>query len=306
MTSPSTPPILDYSNPPPQRRKICKWALFAPVVAVGIFVLTAYLGVVLLGMGHTKLSFGAITIGPLSSIMFSVYALRKIRQSGGLMIGKTIAILAICFSICTGLLCPGFAISLESSKHLAYTTATGARMMNIGKACRVYADDNNDHFPPHLAVLLTTHAITPKELIDLNAPITLTPFPESRLVPPSDWRSIAAEVETHSDFIYVGADLTNSDDTEIIVVYTKLGRIHKHMKFPEESWDGQGRLVGYADGHTELVLDSDLAGVFGKSNAARIKLGLPPIVMDGPAPMAPSPLIPATTAPETASPSTNK
>lgn len=284
MTPPLPPSVLAYGRP--AGRKLSYWALAAPVVAAGAFMLEIFLGAELMGdyPSLAYLAYVSIVLCSLGSIIFSVQAIRRIRRSRGLLLGTTSAVLAICFSVCTGLLCPGFADSLGRSRHIAGTSVTKSQMFKIVQACQAYAEGHDEHFPPHLAVLLTAGSITPGQLLDRNAPVELKPFPTARLVAPADWRAIAADIEAHCDFTYVGADLTSTLDESLIALYTKPGRIHRHMKFPEETWDGQGRLVAYADGHTELVLDADLPAVLARGNAVRVKRGLRPVTLDGPPP----------------------
>jgi hypothetical protein len=112
--------------------------------------------------------------------------------------------------------------------------------------------------------------------------VKLTPFPESQLLGNPDWHTIAAEVDAHSDLTYVGGDLGDIREREVIVLYTKPGSVHKTVS------NEKGRLIALTDGHPELILDQDLPDIFNRSNAARAKHGLPPLVMDGSAPVAAS------------------
>jgi hypothetical protein len=288
MTTPPTPPIIEYGHAAP-RRKLSLWAFAAPLVAVAAFVLTVWVGAVLIGANHLIMAYIMNPILALAAISFSIYAIVRVRRARGRLVGITAAALAIGFSVCSGLLCPGFAGSLDMSRQLSSTIFTESQMRAIVRACETYAMDHDGHFPPHLAVLLTTGAIKPAQLLDRNAPIPLAPLPAARLAGAPDWRALAAEVEAHCDFTYIGGDLASTSDSDLaesglIALYSKPGRIHKHMDATMERWDGQGRLVAFADGHSELILDRDLAAVFARSNAARARLKLPPVMLDGPPP----------------------
>lgn len=290
MSQPTTPLVPDYAPPKPRQKFFTlgfTWVSAGPLVAGAILLIQIFLGAYLIKWNLLILAHLLTLFGSLSAIAFSIYVLIRARREGVLSLAIAPFVLSLLITLCSGVLCVGFGGSLDKSRHVANTARTEANMSQIIKACHNYAADNDDHFPPHLAVLLTARAITPDQLLDRNAPTPLTPFPASSLVPTSRWSTIAAEVDAHCDFTYIGADFTTSFDAPTIVLYTKPGRIHKHMN-SEETFDAQGRLVAFIDAHTELVLDADLPAAFAASNAARARLGLPPITLDGPPPSPPA------------------
>ena len=277
MITPPIDPILE--NGRPCGRQLSYRALAAPFIAVAALLLAGFVSFIPFVARHELLAYLTIVVSNLASIAFGVHAILRIRRSGGQLVGTFLAGFAICMSTCSGLLCPGTADGLLRSRHLAISAQTSAHMSKIINACQAYAARNGDHYPPHLAVLLTTGAIKPDQLLDGNATTELRPFPASRLVSPADWRTIAADVDAHCDFAYVGADSSNSASFDLIVLYTKAGCIHKHMNV-DEKWDGQGRLVGYADSHVDLVVDADLPAAFAATNEVRATKGLPPLPLD--------------------------
>jgi hypothetical protein len=143
----------------------------------------------------------------------------------------------------------------------------------ITKACFVYASDNNDHFPPHLVILVLDGSVSPNYLSTRDvAPLSLPSPPP----PPSAWPTLAAVLDQHSAFIYTGADLTATMDAAVIIAYSKKSPLIPNC-----------RLLAFADAHTEFVPDADLPKAFAASNAARATLHLPPVTLDGPPPAPP-------------------
>ena len=278
--SPKIAPVIEYGRRTPG--KLSLWAIASPFVAVAAFLLACFMGLYLADSSFVLVCL-VTTFCSLASVAFGVYSIKRVRHSRGRLVGSILAALAILFSLTTGLLCPGFANSLQISQHISNINYTNAHLREIVRACQAYADAHKNAFPAHLAVLLAERTVKPDQLLDRNAPIKLQPFPESRLAPGVDWRSLATDVEAHCDFTYVGADLKNPQDSDIIVLYTKPGRIHNHFDPTNDAVDGHGRLVAYSDSHAEFVLDASLPAAFAQSNAARARLGLPPVTLDGPA-----------------------
>jgi hypothetical protein len=157
-----------------------------------------------------------------------------------------------------------------------------SRMVN---ASRIYAQGHDGHYPPHIAALILDNHFYPLSLIDDVTITTPAAFPNP-LPPSADWPKYAAEVDAHSIFIYTAADLSdpllittgiNSLDPHIIIAYTKqLPLVPNH------------RVVAFTDGHPQLIPDKDLPKTFAASNAARAKLHLPPVTLDGPPPYPPT------------------
>jgi prepilin-type processing-associated H-X9-DG protein len=149
-----------------------------------------------------------------------------------------------------------------------------ASARSVVQSVNLFAADHAGRFPPHLASLILSEQVTPKELSDVH----LAPYaPPEPLPPETDWPAIAADVDAHSIFIYTGADLVDptfmSLDPAIIILYTQ----------PLPCTPGH-RIVAFADGHAELIPESDLPKFFDVSNAARAKLRLPAFTLDGPPP----------------------
>jgi hypothetical protein len=144
----------------------------------------------------------------------------------------------------------------------------------IAQACRIYAVGHGGRLPQHMAILLITGACTPQQLCDPNsstAPIPISKIPKAE----ADWRIIEHDVDSSSDFLYVGQGLVvgqsgDPAEADLIVVY---GR---------DIYGGEGRVVGFVDGNARFVESRDLRVVFEKCNAARKQLGLKAIVMDVP------------------------
>ena len=262
------------------------WLIAGPLAACAFVALQVFVGAFLISHDLLVLAHLFTLAGSLSAIVFSNYARVRAKCAGFQSPSIAPFVLSLMITLCSGVMCVGFGGSLNVSRQLANMNRAQANMTQIANACLKYAEDNDAHFPPHLAVLLCSHAIKPPDLLD---PETSTPpFPTTDLVPPSDWRKITADVDAHCDFTYVGSDLTTDSDYAAIVLYNKPTAVHQHYNGIAENFDGPGRLLLFADRHSEFVRDADLPATFAASNAARAKLALPPLTLD-------VPLVPATT-----------
>ncbi len=144
----------------------------------------------------------------------------------------------------------------------------------VAGACVTYARSHLGRYPPNLAALLETGLIKPAYLSD---PTNV----REPLVLPSDWRTIKPAILIHainanSDFRYVGQDLRLPAGavaggkmppafSRIIILYSN-----------EQQASSAGELA-FADGHIKYVQIGGMPQTLYASNAARKKLGLPPM-----------------------------
>jgi hypothetical protein len=147
-----------------------------------------------------------------------------------------------------------------------------------------YAANHDGRRPPHLAALVE-QGLSPRLLRYHNS--KTPPLPESVLsVEPERWSTIAAAVDSHCDFAYLGGDLTISpslqpESSRIVVLYGKIDL----PEIPQVIYDADhhvyeypfaARPVAFADGHARFVPLEELPQLVVEHNAARARLGLPP------------------------------
>jgi prepilin-type processing-associated H-X9-DG protein len=89
-------------------------------------------------------------------------------------------------------------------------------------------------------------------------------------LPVADWRTVAGDVESHTDYVYVGQGGKADFDSTNIVAYTK------------DIYHGEGRNVLFGDGHVEFVRTAELGRLFAEVNKLRATRGLGALVLDGP------------------------
>jgi hypothetical protein len=120
--------------------------------------------------------------------------------------------------------------------------------------CRLYAEDYNNRFPPHLAAIILRGTPT-KFLVDPAS--QLPPPAQPPFGDPKNWQPLAPEIDSRAIFIYAGASVRSKDAPNIIVLYTRAGVI------PRE------RVVGFVDGSVQLIPESQLGPIFEANNNAR-------------------------------------
>jgi prepilin-type processing-associated H-X9-DG protein len=189
---------------------------------------------------------------------------------GGMITGFLGVIIS---GIMIALVALGVVGSFGKAKNLAERAKDGANMRHLAQIATMVASMNpQGRFPENQRELFTNGA-APADFISPGSGTT-------ELRPPYDPNApgFNIELESHSDYTYVGADLNihrgGMRESEVIVLYNK----DSHLG---------GRNVAFADGHVEFVDDTKLFELFERSNRARGMMGLAPLALDGPPPMAP-------------------
>ena len=103
-------------------------------------------------------------------------------------------------------------------------TITLSRMHQIMEGCSMFAQDHENHFPPHLAAAMTGYGVTPLMLRDARNGELAVPMqlPAGAVEGKVEWRSFAGEVDSHCDFVLTGAGLKVSDiDPRVVVLVAK-------------------------------------------------------------------------------------
>ncbi len=228
-----------------------------------------------------------ICIGPLLSIpaiilgFIALYATGRtppqVRGRGMALIGVIVGsgnILCWIVLLVVFLAAPTFLASMIPSlgraRELANRTVDMSNIRLIVLADLSYASGNGGQFPPDIATI-AAGLPGPKTLVSRSS--TTTPL--STLAGASE-----SDIEDHCDYNYVGGDLKLFDlrsPSSMIVIYEE--DVHR----------GEGRNIGFADGHVEFVLTVALTAHFDDANRERERLGLSDLVLDGPPPAPPAP-----------------
>jgi type II secretory pathway pseudopilin PulG len=171
-----------------------------------------------------------------------------------------VAIMLLCGGVLAAILVP----SLSRARAAAQEARLGANARQIVTAVVMYAAGSNDEAPPHLAATITLGALDPEALRDkrFNRP--------AMAMPPAgaDWRSIRADVDAHSDFVYLGEGLKLnklSSPQDCPVVYAK------------DPLSKGEILTGFADGHVEKLPPARFSAAFADLNSERASQSLPPL-----------------------------
>ncbi len=158
--------------------------------------------------------------------------------------------------------------------HKAREVAQFRHIADVGRACLKYASGHDGHFPPDLLTLLEAKLISVRDLSDPTnalAPITL----------PANWRHVPrrvqmAAINRNSDYRYVGADLTESQNPaqrkllgSIIIVFRNTQTMTR------------GGPLGFADGRVQYFSSRELGPAVLACNKARRALGLPAMSFAG-------------------------
>jgi hypothetical protein len=160
---------------------------------------------------------------------------------------------------------------LGRASQVKDVAASGREILN---GCMMFAAENGDKFPPHLAALVARGMDTKFLVSPAGTPMT-------RPAGGADWRLLARDVDAHCDFTYTGAGVRSGDTPMIIALYSKAGVVPG------------GRVVGYIDGHVEFVKDADLPVIFEQNNTAREGARRPRIMLDASGNMMSLPINPA-------------
>lgn len=156
---------------------------------------------------------------------------------------------------------------LWRAREMSYRVRDSANLRQISNGLLVYANENRDRLPPSIAGAVEA-GLEPRVFV---SPMTGHAPPTYRL-PVADWRTVEGDVESHTDYEYVGQGGKADFDSTNIVAYTK------------DIYHGEGRNVLFGDGHVEFVRTAELGRLFAAVNKGRALRGLGPLVLDGPAP----------------------
>lgn len=162
------------------------------------------------------------------------------------------------------------------------------RMDEIVTACHNYAERHADaegaHYPPHLAALVAGGYLLPEELIDPASSTTPAKVPAGLVE--ADWPRIAADIDAHCDFVYLGADwvrdgaLNSRQSAQVSWGFNNASLILGYSK--ARHFRAGSLVAGYG-----FVSDGAFSKLWAQANVAREELLLPPITLGGAIPTAP-------------------
>ncbi len=162
-------------------------------------------------------------------IVLGIMAVSRINREPREYEGKEMAIAGICtgaVSIIYGLffLTPAFMMTSSSvtrAKELSRQLICASNVKGFGTACRIYANDYDESFPPGIQTLLDTGDIIPRSLIC-----------------PSSGDQVGTVL---SSYIYIPGQTTESDPRNVLL-YEK-----------ESNHAGEGSNVLFVDGHATFI-----------------------------------------------------
>jgi hypothetical protein len=254
-------PVLDYQGNAAPSGRFSRRAIWAVV-----FCAVCFATMVLLYLCFTVWLVKPSTVGMLfwvliASFLATVVMGTRLRRPAIRVRGWWLAVVAVClvpFS-CLGTL-PLFGPPAETIA-IRFQFANRDHFYKIAEACRSYAAKHGS-YPPHLAVLIAEGTISAEDLLDPFSHTTAAVVPSGCV--PADWPKLVPVIDTHSDYIYVGAGLPEDPNTEVIILYDK----------PVS--ERGGRLIQRVISD-DFVQDSDLARVFATDAATRAVHYLPAI-----------------------------
>lgn len=234
------------------------------------------------GLAVTALVLGILSclcLGPLAAIpalICGFIAMGKARRSPDRYGGFGMAVAGIITASMSFVISIGLALimipAFMSAREMAHRTVDGAQVRMLSQIAVNTAGENGGRFPANQGEIFVRGAM-PSNFISPNSGTS-----EIRNPDPQD-PAFNEQLEAHSDYIYIGADLHSRSPRirlgDIIIIYSKTDRLG-------------GRNFGYADGHVEFVPKGMVGPRFDASNRARTSAGLPLAVLDGPPPVAPA------------------
>ena len=140
------------------------------------------------------------------------------------------------------------------------------KALHIARELRAFASRDTDRkFPARLAQLVPEKVTSDH----LSSALSKSP-PFYAPINASDWKLYADDVDKASDFLYVGAGLTltqNVEESGVMIVYSR--RVHSG-----------GRVVAFANGMVDWVSDELFDIYFEDTNGLRAQWKLPQLVRD--------------------------
>lgn len=220
---------------------------------------------------------------PLAVLAGASTAFYQSRQTHFKKMVRTIAAASVLLTLCAGLGC-----FLSQAMHGPHSGPIMERLNSLSSAREIHdlasasAENHQGRWPAHLA-MLGLDMYLPR----LTYRYSRTPKLRDTLldIQPDEWRSIAPEIDAHSDFLYLAGDLVES--TSLAAVASEVITVCGKKDLPEipvviydsrhhvYEYPYAARPVVFADGHGAFVPLEELPALIANHNAARAKIGLP-------------------------------
>lgn len=125
--------------------------------------------------------------------------------------------------------------AINSAKERASRVYCASNLRQIAQGVMLYANDHKGKYPPDLGTINAED--------DVNWEVFVCPSRDTAGPPPDVIKNkdkLAAWVNEHSDYIYVGSKLNGNSPADMVLAYEKPG-----------SHDGQGMNIVFNDGHVD-------------------------------------------------------
>lgn len=129
--------------------------------------------------------------------------------------------------------------SLSRAREIADRTVCSANLSGMYKAAYTYSITHKDNFPPNLATMVQNGSMGVKSIgCDNDANFDIDTFPKT----PLDDPEVAAWIDEHASYVYLGGTKTANIKPDDIFAYEKIG-LH----------GDEGINICFGDGHVEFV-----------------------------------------------------
>ena len=207
------------------------------------------------GMAITALVFGILGVAlcpvfAVAGVILGIVALVRINHRPEEHGGKGMAIAGICCGGAGLLIVPlMIAIllpSLSRARELAKRAVCSANLRGIGQSCHIYANDNDEWFPPDLQTLIDAGHLTPGELQCPSEPNPSQAVFDYVYVPgldtraPVDWIIVYEDPANHGgeggNVLYIDSHVEFLKEPEFSAELERIRREIEESEYGEHPW----------------------------------------------------------------------
>ena len=140
--------------------------------------------------------------------------------------------------------------ALNRAREQANRVKSASNLRQIGQAAMMYANENKGNFPPDLKTIY--------KQVDLTPSVFINPRSDTAPPPPGTPDEMAAWVQEHGDYVWIGKGKNASSPADTVLAYEKL----------EDNPEGVNVL--FADGHVEFLMIPHAQELIEKSKPAKV------------------------------------